>query len=99
MVLFGDGAGAVVLGPSRGAGHGVVATQLHTFGDLNDRIIVPAGGSRMPMEDRHHETGLAYFTMQGRAVKEFVLEELPPLVAALRSCGLAPARIAEASSG
>lgn len=91
VVLFGDGAGAVVLGPSRSSGHGVVATQLHTFGDLNDRIIVPAGGSRLPMEDRHHETGLAYFTMQGRAVKEFVLQELPPLVEDfLASAGVSP---------
>ncbi|GAB47848.1 3-oxoacyl-ACP synthase III family protein [Mobilicoccus pelagius] len=91
VVLFGDGAGAVVLGPSKDSCHGVVATQLHTFGDLNDRIIVPAGGSRLPMEDRHHETGLAYFTMQGRAVKEFVLRQLPPLVADfLASAGVSP---------
>ena len=94
VVLFGDGAGAVVLGPSRSQGHGVVATQLHTFGDLNDRIIVPAGGSRLPMEDRHHETGLAYFTMQGRAVKEFVLQELPPLVERfLAEAGVSPAEV------
>lgn len=94
VVLFGDGAGAVVLGPAKSKGHGVVATQLHTFGDMNDRIIVPAGGSRIPMEDRHYETGLAYFTMQGRAVKEFVLEQLPPMVEEfLASAGVSPEEV------
>lgn len=80
VTLFGDGAGAVVLGPS-GSGHGVLHTGLHTFGSLNNKILVPAGGSRIPLADSHYETGLAYFTMEGRAVKDFVLSELPPLVA------------------
>lgn len=79
VILFGDGAGAVVLGPSQ-TGHGIVHTDLHTFGALNDKIMVPAGGSRIPWEESHYETGLAYFTMEGRAVKDFVLTELPPLV-------------------
>lgn len=81
VILFGDGAGAVVLGPSHGERHGIVSTKLHTFGALNDKILVPAGGSRLPLSDIHYETGLAYFTMEGRAVKDFVLTELPPLVA------------------
>lgn len=94
VALFGDGAGAVVLGPAGGVGHEVVASRLHTFGGLNDKIIVPAGGSRLPLADEHRETGLAYFTMQGRAVKEFVLEELPPLVAAfLDEAGVDPADV------
>ncbi|MBW3086415.1 Acetoacetyl CoA synthase NphT7 [Austwickia sp. TVS 96-490-7B] len=82
VILFGDGAGAVVLGPSDDDRHGVISTKLHTFGALNDKIIVPAGGSRIPLSDIHYETGLAYFTMEGRAVKDFVLTELPPLVRA-----------------
>ncbi len=81
VILFGDGAGAVVLGPAEADDRGILATSLHTFGALNDHIMVPAGGSRLPADDSHFETGLAYFTMQGRKVKDFVLEELPPLVA------------------
>ncbi|WP_168581631.1 3-oxoacyl-ACP synthase III family protein [Gephyromycinifex aptenodytis] len=81
VILFGDGAGAVALGPSE-SGHGILHTGLHTFGALNDKIMVPAGGSRLPLMDSHYETGLAYFTMEGRAVKDFVLTELPPLVEA-----------------
>lgn len=94
VILFGDGAGAVVMGPARDHAHGIVASRMHTFGGLNDKIIVPAGGSRMPLEDHHHDSGLAYFTMEGRAVKEFVLEELPPLVADfLADAGVDPAEI------
>lgn len=96
VILFGDGAGAVVIGPARehrGA-HGITDTELHTFGGLNDKIVVPAGGSRMPLEDIHHETGLAYFTMEGRAVKDFVLESLPPLVHQFwKDCEIDPAEV------
>ena len=93
VILFGDGAGAAVLGPSRG-GAEITSTRLHTFGALNDKILVPAGGSRLPMQAHHRETGEAYFQMQGRDVKDFVLGELPPLVADyLADEGLTPADI------
>ena len=46
-VLFGDGAGAVVLGPS--SPHtGVLSTHLHANGRLPEMIHVPGGGSKEP---------------------------------------------------
>ena len=45
-VLFGDGAGAVVLGPADGDGRGVLSTKLHTDASLTDSLYIPAGGSR-----------------------------------------------------
>ncbi|MBM4359913.1 MAG: ketoacyl-ACP synthase III [Deltaproteobacteria bacterium] len=56
-VLFGDGAGAVVLGPSSmacpddvegGATPGILATQIFTDGSLADALCIPAGGARRP---------------------------------------------------
>jgi acetoacetyl-CoA synthase len=47
VVLFGDGAGALVLGPAT-RGTGIRHCALHTFGDLSELIRVPAGGSRQP---------------------------------------------------
>ncbi len=47
VVLFGDGAGAMVLGPGE-RGHTVRHVALHTFGELTGLIQVPAGGSRRP---------------------------------------------------
>jgi 3-oxoacyl-[acyl-carrier-protein] synthase-3 len=46
-VLFGDGAGAVVLQASEKPG-GVLSFALHADGSGGDQLIVPAGGSRMP---------------------------------------------------
>ncbi|MDI6100398.1 ketoacyl-ACP synthase III [Actinoplanes sp. NEAU-A12] len=65
VVLFGDGAGAALLGPAPAPGRGLIATRLHTFGEHRDLIEVPPGG---------------HFTMQGRAVREFVTGRVPGLV-------------------
>jgi 3-oxoacyl-[acyl-carrier-protein] synthase-3 len=46
-VLFGDGAGAVVLTPTDGD-RGILSSHLHSDGSLAELICVPGGGSRMP---------------------------------------------------
>lgn len=45
-VLFGDGAGAAVLGPSNGDGRGVLSTRLYTDASLASSLCIPAGGSK-----------------------------------------------------
>jgi 3-oxoacyl-[acyl-carrier-protein] synthase-3 len=52
-VLFGDGAGAVVLGPSPDAQggalrRGLLGTRLGTYGGSADLLCIPAGGSNLP---------------------------------------------------
>lgn len=79
VVLFGDGAGAMVLGPTS-TGAAVRHVALHTFGNLTDLIQVPAGGSRLPLDQAGLDTGLRYFAMEGREVRRFVVEQLPQLV-------------------
>lgn len=79
-ILFGDGAGAAVVGRAElHGGHEVLASKLHSFGDLSDVISVPAGGSRLPYGAGVAEE-LRYFTMDGRAVRSFVTENLPGLI-------------------
>ncbi|MFD6437620.1 3-oxoacyl-ACP synthase III family protein [Streptomyces venezuelae] len=78
VVLFGDGAGALVLG-SDSPGPRVRHVALHSFGDLSGLIEVPAGGSRHPADPAALAAGLQYFTMQGREVRRFVVEQLPQL--------------------
>ncbi|GAA4152551.1 ketoacyl-ACP synthase III [Phytohabitans flavus] len=75
-VLFGDGAGAVVLGPVR-PGRGVVGSHLATQGAHHRMIRVEAGGSRIPASEKTLADGLHYFKMDGRAVREFVFAEVP----------------------
>ncbi|MFI0999828.1 3-oxoacyl-ACP synthase III family protein [Streptomyces galbus] len=79
VVLFGDGAGAMVLAPTT-EGPSVKHVALHTFGELSGLIRVPAGGSRQPLDQAALDAGLQYFAMDGREVRRFVVEQLPQLV-------------------
>ncbi|GAA2679951.1 3-oxoacyl-ACP synthase III family protein [Streptomyces aculeolatus] len=93
VVLFGDGAGAMVLGTTP---HGPLVRHvaLHTFGDLSHLIEVPAGGSRTPLDHNNLDTGQQYFTMNGREVRRFVVEQLPQLIKEfLHEAGVEPTDI------
>jgi len=57
-ILFGDGAGAVLIEPSTD-GSGILSTHLHSDGNLWDLVCVEGGGSRVPasakmLENRQH---------------------------------------------
>ncbi|MFI9269875.1 3-oxoacyl-ACP synthase III family protein [Kitasatospora sp. NPDC052896] len=87
-ILFGDGAGAVVLGRVPN-GQGTLATSLITRGDQHRLISVPAGGSRHPASAGTLEDGGHFFRMDGRGVRDFVQENLPAAVhSLLRKAGL-----------
>src|SRR5882724_1790370 len=45
-VLFGDGAGAAVIGPANTDGRGIITTRLYTDASLTESLCIPAGGSR-----------------------------------------------------
>ncbi|MEO8878271.1 MAG: hypothetical protein ABI461_21940, partial [Polyangiaceae bacterium] len=47
-VLFGDGAGAMVLGQPDGSDRGILTTQIFTDGSLARSLMIPAGGSETP---------------------------------------------------
>ena len=49
-VLFGDGAGAAVVGPASG-GRGIIGTRIHSDGSLAESLMIPGGGSREPMDE------------------------------------------------
>jgi 3-oxoacyl-[acyl-carrier-protein] synthase-3 len=63
-VLFGDGAGAVVLKPTT-ARRGVLSTHLHSDGNLWDLICLPGGGSRHPVSRESVKEGLHFIKMKG----------------------------------
>ena len=48
-VLFGDGAGAVVLGLSEERSVGILGTKLGAFGEGYDMLWIPEGGSKTPL--------------------------------------------------
>ncbi|HEY0454408.1 ketoacyl-ACP synthase III [Actinophytocola sp.] len=78
-VLFGDGAGAAVVGAVPES-RGVVEFDLASRGDAHDLIRVEAGGSRHPASAKTLASGGHFFRMKGRDVTEIVLHEVPPFV-------------------
>jgi 3-oxoacyl-[acyl-carrier-protein] synthase-3 len=75
-VLFGDGAGAALLGASDAPG-GVLATALGADGSGADLLILPAGGSREPATPETTANGLHYLRMDGRKVFRFATRIIP----------------------
>ena len=69
-VLFGDGAGAVVLRPSDVA-TGVLSFVLGSDGSDYDALIVPGGGSAMPFSQEVLDGRLQYLRMDGKRVFRF----------------------------
>ena len=73
--LFGDGAGAVLLGPGTKE-QGLVSYQLGSDGAGGDLLSRPACGSRIPPTPEALEQGLQYLTMDGRAVFKWAVRVL-----------------------
>lgn len=82
VVLFGDGAGAVVLGPCP-EGSGIIGTELRSDGAEHALIGVSAGGSRRPATVGTVAAGDHYFRMRGREVRRFVTDHVPPVLSEL----------------
>jgi len=70
-VLFGDGAGAAIIGQvSTG---GIIATDLGAKGSGGKFLTVPAGGSRMPASQETIDNRLHYISMDGSEVFKFAV--------------------------
>jgi 3-oxoacyl-[acyl-carrier-protein] synthase-3 len=81
-VLLGDGAGAAVIGSVREP-YGLLETHLASRGDAHRLIRVEAGGSRVPTSEETIADGGHFFRMDGRGVRDFVMDNVPPVVADL----------------
>lgn len=89
-VLFGDGAGAAVLGPIE-SGEGVLTSVLKANGDGLQMVWLPTGGTRMPLTPELIAAGKNRLTMQGREVYRFAVEIIPEaILQALRQACLSP---------
>ncbi|MDY7229925.1 beta-ketoacyl-ACP synthase III [Hyalangium rubrum] len=93
-VLFGDGAGAMVLAPSEDPQRGILSTHLRTDGALAEILAVPAGGSKEPVTEETLRTQRHKLTMNGREVFKCAVRALSDTTQeALASCGLVPAQV------
>lgn len=67
-ILFGDGAGAVVMTAETGERRGILSTHLHADGNLTDLLLIPAGGTREPLTPEAMAQNRQYVHMNGREV-------------------------------
>ncbi|MHB0999476.1 MAG: beta-ketoacyl-ACP synthase III [Armatimonadota bacterium] len=72
-VLFGDGAGAAVLGPMS-TDTGVLSTFLGSDGSGAELLKIDAGGSRMPTTEETVKNRQHYIKMEGREVFKFAVK-------------------------
>jgi len=75
-VLFGDGAGAVLLQAKEIEG-GVLGSVLGSDGSGAELLTVPAGGSRMPASEETLATRSQFIKMKGREVFRFAVNAMP----------------------
>lgn len=90
-VLFGDGAGAVLLQPSP-AGEGILQIDWRTDGTLADFISMPGGGSRFPPGSQESlDQGLPFITMRGNETFKVAVRAMTGLsLDLLKRAGIQP---------
>ena len=89
-ILFGDGAGAVVLQADQGA-RGLLSTHLHSDGALWDLIHIPGGGSRRPPSVETLANRMNFVKMKGSETFRVAVRALEEVAReALTANGLTP---------
>ncbi|HEX5545046.1 MAG TPA: beta-ketoacyl-ACP synthase III [Nitrospira sp.] len=83
-VLFGDGAGAVVVSASDGE-QGILSTHLRSDGTLCELIMVPGGGSRTPPSEKVIAEHLQYIKMKGNETFKVAVRTLEEIARATLS--------------
>jgi len=93
-VLFGDGAGAVVLQAVESE-RGILATVTGSDGTLTELLNIPAGGSRNPASHETVDQRLHYMKMVGREVFKHAVRTMGEAATrAIEQCGLTVADVA-----
>jgi 3-oxoacyl-[acyl-carrier-protein] synthase III len=93
-VLFGDGAGAVVL-QATDAPLGMLSCRLGSWGEGEDLMAVAAGGTRSPMTPEALARGEQYVWMHGREVFKHAVRQMgESSLQALHEAGLTPDDVA-----
>ena len=93
-VLFGDGAGAVVLGPAADDGRGVLSTHLYADASKIESLWIPGGGSRTPPSEEMLKANLHLVHMVGKDIFRAAVRRLTEASeVALKHNGVTPAQV------
>jgi 3-oxoacyl-[acyl-carrier-protein] synthase-3 len=74
-VLFGDGAGAVVLEPCP-PGEGILSTFMQSDGSYADLLYLPSGGSRRPLTEERLRNREQYVKMKGDGLFKYAVRAM-----------------------
>ncbi|HZH89888.1 MAG TPA: beta-ketoacyl-ACP synthase III [Pyrinomonadaceae bacterium] len=64
-VIFGDGAGAALLGATEGDERGILGTRIRSDGRFAEQLYAPGGGTRLGISADNVTSGQHYFRMKG----------------------------------
>ena len=93
-VLFGDGAGAVVLSPAAEGESSIIGFAHEIDGSGGRALCMPAGGSRMPASHESVDQRLHYVKQDGQAVFRFAVRKTEEIcMRVLKKHGLDPSEI------
>jgi 3-oxoacyl-[acyl-carrier-protein] synthase-3 len=93
-VLFGDGAGAVLLTPEKDDRRGVLSTHLYADGSQAEVLLIPGGGSKEPLSADLLARKRHLVKMNGREVYKHAIKNMSSAcLSALAANGLGPAAV------
>ena len=73
-LLFGDGAGACIVGLGGSPRIGLIGTKLGSFGEDTDLLLVPGGGSKHPTTAKSIAKGDQFIKMKGKEVFKLAVQ-------------------------
>jgi 3-oxoacyl-[acyl-carrier-protein] synthase-3 len=88
-VLFGDGAGAVILGPSDDPDRGILSTHIYSDGAGAQNLLIPGGGTLHPTTAQTVADKLHHVKMNGREIFKHAVKNISSAsMAALEANGM-----------
>ena len=88
-ILFGDGAGAVIL-RAREEEQGVLCSHLYSDGAMSEMLQVPAGGSLRPSSQETVQNRLHYITMKGNEIFKTAIKAMTEAIEQAAASGGIP---------
>jgi 3-oxoacyl-[acyl-carrier-protein] synthase III len=79
-VIFGDGAGAAVLGPA-GDDKGILATKIRSDGRYEEQLYAPGGGTKLGTSYQTIDDGLHFFKMKGNELFKVAVRSMAEISA------------------
>ncbi|HLL04966.1 MAG TPA: beta-ketoacyl-ACP synthase III [Myxococcaceae bacterium] len=93
-VLFGDGAGAMLLAPAEEPERGILSTHLRMDGSLAEILAIPGGGSKEPLTEENLRAQRNKVVMNGREVFKCAVRALADITQeALSANGLTASQV------